>query len=38
MNKHRRYIPVIKTKHFSFSIGNPLWFIYEFKKLLKGGE
>ena len=39
MNKHRRYIPIIiiKNKHFSFSysIGNPLWFVYEFKQLWK---
>lgn len=38
----QRYITIFKLSIFgitiSFSIGNPLWFINEFKKLKKGSD
>ena len=41
MNKHERYINIITIRildfEFSFKLGNPMWFIQEFKNL-KGGE
>lgn len=40
-NKHPRYVNVLTiiifNLEFSFKIGNPMWFVHEFKNL-KGGK
>lgn len=37
MNKHQRYINILSIKifdiSFSLGIGNPMWFVEEFKNL-----